>query len=234
MRDAFPDATIAFIDLPESMHTLAEGDLRAGVDDLLRRPWTDDALCEDIARRVADVGWVRRVGSVHRLANGRFDISAEYRRPVALVQKESQFVLVDGHGVRLPGRYAYDPRWPLIQGVAAPVPSPGATWPGDDLRAGLAVLERIEPEPFRDQITAILVDNFGGRIHPRSSHIELATDQAGGRIGWGSAPGAEVEENDVEQKLALLRATYRETGRVDGHHAVIDVSTYADRYTIPG
>ena len=81
------------------------------------------------------------------------------------------------------------------------------------------------------KVPAIL---YGGRRDPRACHIELMTDQAGGRIRWGSAPGSELEENGVQQKLALLRENFSKTGRVDARHAVIDVSTFPDRYTIPG
>ncbi len=234
IHDEFPDARVNYVNLPESMQALARNDLDQSVDDLLRRPWTDDALCRAMVHRIEQVGWVRRVGFVRRTPSGQFDIGAEYRRPFAMVQQDTVFNLVDVHGVRLPGSYRYDPRWSLVQGVAAQAPPPGSAWPGDDLRAGLAVLERIKIEPFAGQITAVLVDNFGGRIDVRSNHIALATDRAGGRIEWGSAPGREVEENDVEQKITLLRANFRETGRADAHHAVIDVSTYPDRFTIPG
>lgn len=234
VHDEFPDARVRYVDLPESMQALAKKDLDQSVEDLLRRPWTDDALCRDMAHRIEQLGWVRRVGFVRRTPNGQFDIGAEYRQPFAMVQQDTVFNLVDVHGVLLPGSYRYDPRWSLVQGVAASAPQVGSTWEGGDLRAGLAVLERIKVEPFAGQITAALVDNYGGRIDKRSNHITLATDRAGGRIEWGSAPGQEVEENDVEQKIALLRANFRETGRADAHHAVIDVSTYPDRFTIPG
>ena len=75
---------------------------------------------------------------------------------------------------------------------------------------------------------------LGGRVDGSASHIDLATDQDDGRIRWGSIPGAEVEENGVDQKLALLRANYRDTGRADAHHPVIDVSTFPDRFAVPG
>jgi hypothetical protein len=118
--------------------------------------------------------------------------------------------------------------------VGQPPPAPGAAWEGDDLRSGLAVIGAVEAQPFASQITAVLVGNFDGRTDPRRSHLELATDQAGGRIRWGSAPGSELEENTVGQKLAILLENFRQTGRVDAHHPVIDVSTFPDRFTIPG
>jgi hypothetical protein len=121
-----------------------------------------------------------------------------------------------------------------VQGVGRPPPESGARWQGKDLQAALAVLTALRQEPFGSQITGVLVENFGGRVDPMRSHIELATDRAGGRVRWGSAPGQEIEENSVEQKLAILRANFRDTGRADAHHPVIDVSTFPDRFTIPG
>ena len=46
--------------------------------------------------------------------------------------------------------------------------------------------------------------------------------------------GFEVEENLAPQKLALLRQNYAQTGRADAGHAVIDISTFPDRFHIPG
>ena len=151
-----------------------------------------------------------------------------------MVQQGTEFFLLDSGGVRLPGTYAYDPALPLIQGVGASVSNPGAKWPGQDVDAGLTVLKALEEQPFAGQITAVLVDNFGGRVNPRQTHIKLATDRAGGRVYWGSAPGFELEENSIENKLAILGENFRRTGRVDAHHAIIDVSTFPDRFTIPG
>lgn len=226
--------TLSLIDLPPDLADLAEQDLRDGVADLLEGDWTDDQLCREMAANLARVGWVRKVHFVRRSAEGCFEASCRYRRPYAMVQQESEFLLVDRAGVRLPGVYRYDPGWQLVQGVAKSAPSPGMKWAGDDLQAGLAVIEAVEPEPFADQITAVLVGNYAGRADPRRGHLELATDRAGGRIRWGSAPGDELEENVVGQKLAILRENHRRTGRVDAGHPVIDVSTFPDRFTIPG
>ena len=226
--------TLTLVDLPPELADLTEQDLYAGVADLLEREWTDDQLCRDMAARLAEAGWVAEVHFVRRTAEARFEASCAYRLPYAMVQQEDEFLLVDEAGVRLPGVYRYDPAWQLVQGVAHPAPAPGTRWDGEDLQAGLAVIRALEPEPFAGQVTAVLVGNFGGRADPRSGHLELATDRAGGRIRWGSAPGQELEENLTGQKLAILRENHRRTGRVDAGHPVIDISTFSDRFTIPG
>ena len=62
---------------------------------------------------------------------------------------------------------------------------------------------------------------------------QAARGGAGGRIIWGSAPGAEIEENTVAEKLELLRSNYRRFGRADAGRGVIDVSVHPDRIITP-
>ncbi len=227
-------ATFTFVDLPQSLVTLAGADLEASLDGIRDHKWTASHMCQSVAEAIGDVGWIAKIDSVRRLPAGRFEIRATYRVPEALVQLEEYFLLVDRAGVRLPGRYSYDPTWPIVQGVAASPPIPGSSWSGDDLRAGLDVIHELSNESFAHQLTGVLVGNFGGRGDPRASHIELATDRAGGRIRWGSAPGFEQEENLVAHKLTILRNNFQRTGRLDGGYPVIDISTFADRFTVPG
>jgi hypothetical protein len=230
-----PSASVEFVDLPEGLMALAGGDLRGSIADLLERPWTQPDLCRLIAERLGNIGWIEDVESVQRSSAGRFEIKARYRLPVALVGlRNDDYVLIDGQGVRLPGLYIYHPRWHIIDGVDSTPPKVGQRWGSPDLQAGLAVLAALRPEPFRAQITGVNVANFAGRKNARSTHLELFTDRAGGRIRWGSAPGFEVEENLAPQKLALLRQNFAQTGRADAGHPIIDISTFPDRFHIPG
>jgi hypothetical protein len=224
--------SLRFVDLPQVLVPLADADLRAQLLPLLDGPWLDDDMCRSLAERLAEIGWVAEVHYVRRTPAAEFVISCQYRVPVALVQQGTDFYLVDEAGVRLPGVYRYDPAWPLVQGVALPAPDAGFRWPGPDLQAGLKLIEILRRERFAEQITAVLVDNFAGREDRRRAHLELSTDRAGGRIRWGSAPGAEIEENTIVQKLALLRGNFERTGRADGGHAVIDVSVFPDRFLV--
>ncbi len=227
-------ARVTLVDLPSSLTGLAANALRESVHPLLQNGWTDAGLPRRIAHAVRETGWVSKVHYARRTGDGHFRVSCQYRIPVALVQQRSEFFSVDRDGVRLPGQYAYDPAWKLIQGVTRQASAPGALWDADELRAGLAILDAISAERFASQIVAVLVDNYGGRQNRWQTHIELATDQPGGRVRWGSAPGWEVEENSLAQKLAILRENFHRTGRVDAHYLQIDVSTLPDRFTVPG
>lgn len=230
-----PDATIEFVNLPEGLVALAGGDLRGSISDLLELPWTDPHRCREIADRLAAIGWIESIDSVQRNNAGRFEVHAHYRIPVALVGNGGDdYVLVDAQGVRLPGLYVYHPRWYVIDGVESKPGKVGIRWESAELQAGLALLSALRPEPYRHQIAGINVANFGGRRNPRMTHLELITDRPGGRIRWGSAPGFEVEENLAPQKLALLRQNFAQTGRADAGHSVIDISTFPDRFHIPG
>ena len=235
VRDRVNAPALTFLDLSPAMATLAESDLRRSVADLMTRDWLDDGLCEALAKRLSAVGWIEDLAFVRRTADARFQVSARFRKPVAMAQVGGAFLLVDAEGVRLPGSYLYDPHWKVIQGLGHAPPDPGRKWEGDDVSAGLTLIVALEREPFRDQVTGVILDNYRGRQDSARSHVELATDRAAGsRIRWGSAPGLEIEENTLEEKMAILRANYRETGRADAHHPLIDVSTYPDRYTVPG
>jgi hypothetical protein len=233
LLDQHPIPRFEFVNLPENLVALAAIDLESAIGPFRAREWVSDGLCREIAAALEKVPWIESLSWVRRKPQGRFEVHASYRQPLALVQDGSDFALIDREGVRLPGTYMYHPAWKLVQGVSSPPPLPGTQWRVPDLAAGLAVLKAIESEPFASQISAVLVENFDGRRNPRGARIELATDRAAGRIAWGSPPGEEVEENMVAQKLRILRENFRRTGRVDAGYTVIDISTFPDRFTVP-
>jgi hypothetical protein len=222
-------ARITFVQRPAGMEQVTQSALAHFAD----VPWSSPTICGDIAAALAATGWVRDIEYVHRFPDRRIEIACDFRKPVAMVQAAGGWCLVDQDCVRLPGWYVNDPSYLLVVGVAQPPPAPGNVWPGDDLRAGIDLVELLEREHFRDQLTGVLVDNFGGRRDPHQPQIRLATDRAGGRIIWGSPVGQEVEENTVAQKLNLLRGNYQRFGRVDGDRMLLDVSVHPDRVIAP-
>lgn len=220
------------VDLPPVLVPLARSDLEQALQPVLDGDWTDNQFCRRAAAALADVAWVRSVRHVRRLSDARLEISCDYRQPIAFVRHDATYYLVDHEAVRLPGRYPYDPGLPLVEGVAGSPPQPGGRWLGSDLRAGLATLELLLKEPYAAQIYGVTVENYEGRRDPHRAHLVLMTDQPGGRIAWGSEPGMEIEENTAAQKMAILRENYRRTGRIDGGYAVIDVTTFPDRFDV--
>jgi hypothetical protein len=193
------------------------------------RAWSDDALCRDIGWALEDCAWVSSVDRIRRFAPGRVVIDCRYRDPFALVQKNGVFYLLARDGVRLPGTYRFHPDFPLIQESKSSAPEPGIKWSGDDVQAAMNVLAMIREEAFAEQISGILLGNFDGQIDKSASRIVLATP-SGGRIGWGSAPGSEIEENTPEQKIQILRENYRRWGSADAGMHYIDISVYPDRF----
>lgn len=195
--------------------------------------WLDRDLCRRAGDLLAKSPWVEHVRSVRKTGDGRLAVSCRYRAPAALVQRGNDFALASTDGVRLPGRYGYHPDFVVIQGAAAEPPPPGEPWVAKDVRAALEIIRLLSTEPFFAQLTGVRVHNYGGRRDRLDPHISLTTAGAGTRIDWGSAPGEEVEENSVEEKIELLNENYRRWGRIDAGRERIDISTFPDRFTTP-
>lgn len=233
LMDRRPFPLVEFADLPPQLSVLAQGELEDSLLSLLDGPWTDDRLCRKMTQRLEAVGWVSAVRKVVRYNDGRFEIHCDYRIPVALVQYGDEHFLVDDENHRLPGVYRADSSWQVIEGITFKPPAPGSPWISADLKAALQLLRSFRGEPFAHQIAAIEIGNFKGRKDAAAAHVVLRTQHNDGRIRWGSAPGFEIEENTLKQKLAILRENYNSTGRADAGHAIIDVSTLPTRYAIP-
>lgn len=234
LQERSPFASVTFDDLPPPLIVLAQSELEDSLLSLLDGAWTEDRLCRAMAQRLERVGWVAAVRHVRRHSDGHFAVSCRYRVPVAMVAYRGDYYLVDDEGVRLPGVYRADASWQMVEGIAAKPPEPGKRWEGADLTAALRLLKAVREEPFAHQLAAIDMENFKGRVNTRVCHLVLRTHQENGRIRWGSAPGLEIEENTVKQKLAILRENFLKTGRADAGHPMIDISTFPDRFTIPG
>ena len=229
-RDSFrqPPA-LQLVDVPEGI----QSELLSALDPVRDTPWIEAPLCREIADILQANPWVKEVGAVRKYGTGRIEIRCEYRRPIAMIQHNGLLYLVSQDHVRLPGTYARAPGLILVEGVGTSPPAPGKVWAAPDLKAAIALAERLRNEPFADQITGVLVDNYGGRVSPEEAHIRLATDRAGTTILWGSAPGEELEENSVAEKIAILRENFRRFGRVDANRRTIDISVHPDRFTTP-
>lgn len=219
---------VAFENVPNALRE----PLRAAIQPLIDAAPFDPALCRKVTETLQADPWIARVRHVRRYADGVLQVSVDCRTPLAMIQQHNDFYLISDDGVRLPGRYSYKPSFVVVQGVAGEAPEPGQSWTDPEVQAALGIIKRLSDTPFFEQITGVIVENYAGRRDKRQSHVQLATSPGGGRIDWGSAPGQEVEENTVEQKVHLLLENYRRWGRVDAGHAKIDISTFPDRFTV--
>ena len=203
----------------------------------------DHALLRDRAARLADYPWVERVNRVRRAYDvetatpgGVIEVDCDYRAPAALVAWRGQHWLVDTRGVMLPEAfddaqaarvvYGDDGRVNVrrVTGAASPPAGAGVAWPGDDLRAGLALLEKIAPYPFAQDVVGVDVGNADGSIDRTAARLVLLT-RHGTRVRWGRPVDAAdfYVEASVDRKLYALEAIYREYGRVDAGRSWIDV-----------
>jgi hypothetical protein len=189
--------------------------------------------------------WIVEVRQVRRLyATGPGDlieIDAQYRTPAALVrwtdsQGQDGYWLIDSHGVKLPERFNAD-QVPLvildaagkmnlriIEGVAASPSPAGATWQGEDLKAGLEMVKLLAGQSYADEILKVDVSNYNARLDSRTAHLSLIT-RHGTRLLWGRPAGADdfFVEASPAKKIEHLKEIVRVYGRVDAGKPWIDL-----------
>lgn len=195
--------------------------------ELYGRPLDGDALARAVGA-LRESPWVESVDRVERRSLGSVVVTARYRRPVALVEAPDGCHLVDAFAVRLPGIYAADQqtqlRLPLIVGQQAPPPPIGNAWPGDDLRAALALTRHLSQTPILQSVTAVDVGHRDQR-----HRIRLILWTGPGRdlarsphVIWGLPPGAEQPyEPDADTKLSRLAVVIR---RASAREKIVDIS----------
>jgi hypothetical protein len=187
----------------------------------------DHASLTAAAEALGRSPWVEHVQRIERRPEGHVRAFVTYREPVALVGARDGYHLVDASGRRLPGVYPLqqlsDLNLPVMTGVRAAPPAEGHRWAGSDLQGGLALTQMLAGQAYVDQVRAIDVSNYDGRIDPHQPQLILLTDE--GVVRWGRAPGEEgVYEPAASQKLqALQRVARRYNGRIDAAGQVVDI-----------
>lgn len=196
--------------------------------------WEPD-LCRRVAEGLQSSPWVAEVQRVSKQADGRVRIRALYREPFAFVELEGTAYLIDRSGVRLPRTYRvtqvedrYWNDWLRIVGVAGGIPQEGEAWAGDDLAAGLRLVEYLKEAtargevPFRSSLRTVDVANHRLRVDKLDGALRIRTVYPQGYINWGLPPGEEYNiEASASRKLEMLRALYSERGELPG--VVLDV-----------
>lgn len=202
--------------------------------------------------------WIKRIVAVRRdvaqdKSRQTIQIEAEWRAPVAWIRAKSEagevLCLIDREGVRLPGNY--EPRdrarssllaiagvdLPMLEGKGR-IPAPGETWAaggsgrlGDDLAAGMKMVQMLQGQAYVAQIDAVDMSNFNGRQDARGPWIVLQTVWKTGEglprvIHWGRPAGEEkYYEVQAAAKLRVLNDIYLRFNRIDAGRDYVDIRT---------
>jgi hypothetical protein len=218
--------------VPAWMNADLQARIRQLATPVAPRSALDHDLLVDITHILQSEPWVKQVHQVRRLSQkspgDTIEVHCDYRAPVALVEEEGYFWMVDIDGVKLPERYARGelasvamdarmPRLRVITGVAADAPQAGEPWTGDDLRAGIELVRLLHDRPYAADVATIDVSNFAGRRNPQSAQIVLHT-LSETEIRWGRpATGAKdfFVEVTPEQKLEHIQTIFDYLTRPD-------------------
>src|SRR5262249_42493167 len=95
-------------------------------------------------------------------------------------QAQRHYYLIDEDLVRLPGEYTEADRAAMsglmtLYGVDENVPLPGVAWGSPEIVAGLKLIDTLKGQPYLQQISAINMSNYGGRISESQPQLTLET-----------------------------------------------------------
>jgi hypothetical protein len=119
--------------------------------------------------------------------------------------------------------------YPFIQGVRVEPPRVGQVWRGEDMAAGLRLVMLISDKPYANQITAVDVRNYGGRISSHEPHLRMRAQIGGNRptdIKFGRFPivGGGDYVIDPQRKLEYLdEYAYENNGQLAGLKDYLDL-----------
>lgn len=190
----------------------------------------DRASLERTQAALRDTGWFMENGGpwLRRLENGVVVISGRWRTPVAAVRTPSGDRLVSQDGEALP--VVYPPGrspMPVVVGVHAAEPAPGAKWSGGEVQAGLKLAAFLRDMPGVDQVSGVDVSEFatGKRL--------VLTTTTGGRIVWGGPPEEFIPgQAPANTKRQRLVAVFQRFGQLDAGRSEIDVRSEDGVYTL--
>jgi cell division septal protein FtsQ len=230
---------IALVNKPVWMSDFLAGQIAATVPSNSSSAFDHDLLVAT-AEKLRANPWVAKVNQVRRVYGQQpgdtLEVDCDFRAPIALVQWDNSYWLVDNDGVVLPEKFSADNLekitigrdgrtcFRIIQGVHMAPPASGKKWVGADLVAGLDLVKLFDGKLYLDDVRAIDVTNFGGRVRRADPQITLAT-RYNTQIWWGrpiNAKDAFVEAR-AARKLEILRAVVKQDGRIDANHAYVDV-----------
>lgn len=237
-------ARVVLVDAPAWMNDDLRDRLAQQATPVAIRSSLDAAEVRDIAQILAAEPWVKKVKQVRRIYGQQpgdtIEVSADYRAPVALVQDQGWFWMVDAEGVKLPerfqkhelarvavGRGMDKTQMRIITGAHAPAPQAGEPWPGQDLAAGLELARLFHDKPYLDDVAMIDVSNVDARSAGAvglKNEVVLWT-RFGTQVRWGEPiqRGPFSVDVPVAQKLATLEKLYEQYKRVDAGRPWIEI-----------
>lgn len=203
----------------------------------------DHDQVKEIAQILSAEPWIKKVNRVQRVYGNApgdtLQVDCDFRAPVALVQDEGWFWMVDAEGVKLPERFTKEElskvaigrglekvQLRVVTGVHDQAPQAGEKWTGRDLQAGIELARLFFGKPFMNDVAMIDVSG----VDPISSaagapnEVVLHT-RYNTQIRWGSPvqqTGFSVEV-PAAQKLATLEKLYTEYGRLDAGRPWIEI-----------
>jgi hypothetical protein len=196
-----------------------------------------------VARNLGRVSWLADVGV--DVTNGSVLVKAQWRRPVALIEKSGEKFYVDKD------LYALDYMPSMtdlciveVKGVSMSFPPvPGKRIDCNDLAAAVKLINLLYvmdfkyyagKNPILERISHVDVSNYKGRKNRHESHIILSSKD-GAEIRWGAELGdwtMNLESNDAD-KLTKLYVYFHENGSLGSGVKFIDLRNPEDRVPQP-
>ncbi len=188
-----------------------------------------DALVA-VGESLRTCGWFEGTPLVTRREGGEIHVEGTWRIPAAVVREGSADRLISRNAMPMPVEYpaaelGKTRGQTVILGVSAQAPLDGsglpdytAPWPGEDLRAGLELLDLLSRQAWREQIVAIDVTGFN-----ETKQLSLVTRRHG-RVDWGGRPSApRLGEISTAAKIAHLDQFNRECGSIDAKRDRVEI-----------
>lgn len=235
---------VVFVDPPKWMNAQLRERLERSATPLFSRSSLDGSVVQETAAILAAEPWVKQVRQVRRefgkSAGDTLRVDCEFRAPVALVQDDAWFWMVDADGIKLPERFMKGElakvangqgllgmTLRVITGVDQPAPQAGQHWKGNDLAAGLELAKLFHDKSYLNDIAMIdvgAVDPPGANEARRRNEVTLVT-KYNTQVRWGEplTRGAFSVDVPVGQKLQTLERLWQEHGRLDAGRAWIEI-----------
>ncbi len=178
----------------------------------------DPAALREVCNALHATGWYAEPPRVQRQGDGTIHITGAWRLPAAVVRSGDRERLVSWDGIALPLEYrAGASGVHVLTNPSRPAPAlSGDAWPGDDVTAGLALLDLLNDH---DEIMAQVV----GVDLDRGRQLSVITDEDT-RIVWGAAPGVfRPGEQPTDIKLTRIQGMLEGTGRIDGGMGIVEI-----------